>query len=81
MLKSMLMATALVSLAACGQGEKAGEKMDSAVENATQGHRNLGDGPLERAGETADHATGSERHGDAADAVHDATDNNNHTHP
>ena len=70
-----------LSLAACGQGsaEKAGENMDSAIEEATQGHENLGDGPLEQAGEGVDNATGTERTGDAADAVHDATDGDTHT--
>ena len=65
----------------CGNAEKAGEHADSAVENATQGHENLGDGPLERAGEAADRATRTERQGDAADAVSDATDGNPHTKP
>lgn len=86
MLKSFataIAAAAMLSLAACGQGgaEKAGENLDSSVEQATQGHENLGDGPAEQAGEAIDNATGHERSGDAADAVHDATDNNPNTHP
>ena len=81
MLRTLAMVAAVAALAACGQGEKAGEKMDSAVENATQGHENLSDGPAERAGEAADRATGTERQGDAADAVNDATDGHRDTRP
>ncbi len=76
-------AAAMLSLAACGSGsaEKAGENADSAIEEATQGHENLGDGPLEQAGESIDNAAGTERQGDAADAVNDATDGNSTTNP
>ena len=76
-------AAAMLSLAACGQGsaEKAGENADSAIEEATQGHENRGDGPLEQAGESVDQATGAERSGDAGDAVNDATDGNSNTRP
>ncbi|MFZ2029609.1 MAG: hypothetical protein WAU68_04815 [Vitreimonas sp.] len=86
MLKSFGIAAAAAGalcLVACGPGgaEKAGERADSAVENATQGHENMGDGPLEQAGESVDHATGTQRQGDAADAVHDATDGNPNTRP
>ncbi len=85
MLKSFAAAAvfaAALSLAACGQGsaEKTGENLDSAMENATQGHENLGDGPLEKAGENVDRATGSENH-DPADALGDATDGDSNTHP
>jgi hypothetical protein len=86
MLKSIGIAAAAAGalcLAACGQGgaEKAGERADSAIENATQGHHNLGDGPLEQAGGAVDHATGTQRQGDAADAINDATDGNPNTRP
>ncbi|MES1200421.1 MAG: hypothetical protein ABUS57_03120 [Pseudomonadota bacterium] len=75
-------ATMTLGLGACGQSaEKSGEKMDNAVENATQGHRNTSDGPLEQAGENVDRATGKQREGDAADAVNDATDGNPNTKP
>lgn len=75
-------AAALFTVAACGQSaEKTGENLDSSVENATQGHENLNDGPMEQTGEAIDHATGAERSGDAADAVNDATDGNSNTHP
>ena len=61
MLKTLVAAVACIgalSLAACeGSAEKAGENMDSAIEEATQGHENLGDGPLEQAGESIDEAT------------------------
>ena len=85
MLRPLLIATAaagLLGLAACGQGsaEKAGENVDSAVENATQGHENLGDGPAEQVGQAVDNATGHQDH-DAADALNDATDGNPNTKP
>ncbi|MEQ1817759.1 MAG: hypothetical protein ABL871_04045 [Terricaulis sp.] len=76
-------AAAMLSLAACSQGsaEKAGENADSAIEEATQGHENLGDGALEQAGEGIDQATGNTNNNDAADAVNDATDGNPNTRP
>jgi hypothetical protein len=72
-----------LGLAACGDGgsaEQAGENMDSAIEESTQGEENLGDGALERAGESLDEATGAQNN-DAADAINDATDGNNNTNP
>lgn len=86
MLRSFLVATAfagLVGLAGCGQqsAESAGEKMDNAVENTTQGHENPGDGAMEQTGQAVDNATGTQRSDDAADAVHDATDGNPSTKP
>ncbi len=75
-------AAAMLSLAACGgSAEKAGENADSAIEEATQGHENLGDGALEQAGEGIDEATGNQQNNDAADAVNDATDGNSNTNP
>ena len=81
-LAAAVAAAAMLSLAACGQGsaEKAGENADSAIEEATQGHENLGDGPLEQAGESIDQATGAQNN-DAADAIGDATDGNANTNP
>ncbi len=64
-------------LGACGQGasEKAGQDADSAYENATQGHENLSDGPMENAGEAVDDAAqGMAQEGErAADAIEDAS--------
>jgi outer membrane protein assembly factor BamD (BamD/ComL family) len=75
-------AAAMLSLAACdGSAEKAGENADSAIEEANQGHENLGDGPLEQAGESIDEATGNRQNNDAADAINDATDGNPNTNP
>ena len=75
-------AAAMLGLAACGgSAEKAGENMDSAIEEATQGEENLGDGALEQTGEAIDNATGAERQGDAADAINDATDGDANTTP
>jgi hypothetical protein len=85
MLKMIVTAAAtaaMLSLAACGDSaEKAGENADSAIEEATQGHENLGDGPLEQAGEGIDEATGNQQNGDAADALNDATDGDASTNP
>ncbi|MGE0740097.1 MAG: hypothetical protein AB7O98_02050 [Hyphomonadaceae bacterium] len=77
-------AVAALGLAACGDGgsaEKSGENLDSAIEEATQGQENLGDGPLERAGEEIDEATGNAQNQDGADALNDATDGNPNTNP
>lgn len=75
-------AAAMLGLAACGDSaEKAGENMDSAIEEATQGEENLGDGPLEQAGEGLDEATGNERQGNVGDALNDATDGDASTNP
>lgn len=67
-------------LAACGPGnsaEKQGEKMDSAIEEATTGEVDHSDGILEDAGEAIDEVTGNENTDpvDAVgDAIEDATD-------
>jgi hypothetical protein len=75
-------AAAMLSFAGCDQSaEKTGENLDSSIEEATQGHENLGDGPLEQAGEAVDDATGKQRDNDPADAVNDATDGNPNTNP
>jgi hypothetical protein len=85
MLKMIATAAILASamgLAACdGSAEKSGENMDSAIEEATQGEENLGDGPLEQAGESIDEAAGSQQNNDAADALNDATDGDASTNP
>lgn len=74
--------TAALGLAACdGSAEKSGENLDSAIEEATQGEENLGDGPLEQAGESIDEATNNQQNNDVADALNDATDNNSGTNP
>jgi hypothetical protein len=73
---------AILGLAACGDSaEEAGENLDSSIEEATQGAENMGDGPLERAGEGIDEASGQARSDDAADALNDATDDNSSTNP
>jgi len=68
----------LSGMSACS--EKAGEKADSAIENATQGHKNLGDGPLEKVGEQVDKVTGK-KDKDPVDAIHDAVDGDKSTKP
>lgn len=76
-------AAAMLSLAACGENnaEQSGENLDSAIEEATQGSENLGDGPLEQAGESIDEATGNEQNNDLSDALNDATDGDASTNP
>jgi hypothetical protein len=70
MLKSIFAAAAvasLVSLAACNDpnsAEEQGEAADTAMEQATTGETDMGDGPMENAGEVADEAAD-----DAADAM------------
>jgi hypothetical protein len=85
MLKPILIAAAVAAamgLAACdGSAEKSGENLDSAVEEATQGDENLGDGPFERAGEQIDETTHNDQNQDGADALSDATDGNPNTNP
>jgi hypothetical protein len=86
MMKSTLITSAMLclfALAACspeGSAEKAGEDMDSAIEEAAQGQINRGDGVLENAGEAIDSATGRQNT-DPVDAVNDATDGNANTRP
>ncbi|MGQ0533961.1 MAG: hypothetical protein ACT4OF_14910 [Caulobacteraceae bacterium] len=74
-------AAAVLSLTACGSAEKTGENLDSAIEEATQGEENLGDGPLEQAGESVDEATSNQQNDDPADALNDASDNDASTNP
>jgi len=75
-------AAALLGLAACGDSaEKAGENLDSSIEEATQGEENLQDGALEQAGEAVDDAANTERSDDGADALNDATDGDPDTNP
>lgn len=84
--KSLLTVAFVLGLAvlpACspkGSSEKAGEKMDSAIEESTQGEINRGDGPLEKTGEAIDKAT-DRKNDDPVDAVQDATDDDPKTKP
>jgi hypothetical protein len=84
MIRPIILVVAMAALgAACspqGSAEKAGENIDSAIEETTQGSKNLGDGPLESAGESIDKATGSERN-DLPDAAADAVDGKSSTKP
>jgi len=83
LIRPIAFAVALVALAACspkGSAEKTGENIDSAIEEGTQGSKNLSDGPVERAGESIDKATGKERT-DLPDAAADAVDGNAKTKP
>lgn len=84
MFRPILIVAAVAALgAACspqGSAEKAGENLDSAIEETTQGSKNLGDGPIEGAGESIDKATGNERT-DLPDAASDAVDGKASTKP
>ena len=73
------MAAGCLGLMACS--EQSGENADSAIEQATQGHENAGDGPLEQAGESADEARGVHSNTDVGDAINDATDGKESTRP
>lgn len=78
-----LSTAALFALGACGDNqsaEKAGERMDSRIEETFTGETNQGDGALERAGEAIDNATDHENT-DPVDAVSDATDGDSATQP
>ena len=71
-----LVLAGMLALTACGQetsAEKQGEKMDSAIEEATGQEIDRGDGALENAGEAIDDMTGQEND-DPVDAVHDAAE-------
>lgn len=68
MKRTIIAVTAILSgaaLAACtpGDAEKAGERADSAYEEATEGQKDLADGPLENAGESVDRAAAEAREG------------------
>ena len=85
MLKTLLCVgavAAFVGVGACSEGssEKVGEKIDSALEKATKGEKDLKDGPFEKAGEQIDKVTGA-KDKDAADSLSDATDNDKSTKP
>ncbi len=74
-------AIAALALAACGPqqntAEEQGEALDTAAEQAATGTTNLGDGPMEQAGEAADAAAEA----GAAAATEAATDGNPATTP
>jgi hypothetical protein len=85
MLKILMCAGAfagLAALGACDQGssEKAGEKVDAAIDKAVDGKENKGDGAFEKAGEAIDKTAGK-ANPDAADAVSDAVDGDKSTKP
>ena len=71
-----LMLAGILMLAACGDNtsaEKEGEKLDSAIEEATGGEIDRDDGAMENAGEVIDDITGQEND-DPVDAIHDAAE-------
>jgi hypothetical protein len=67
-------ASGVFLLASCSKdtsAEKEGEKLDSAIEEATTGEIDRGDGPMENIGEAIDNVTG-QQNDDPVDAIHDA---------
>ena len=81
-LTCVVAAAGFIGLAACedNSAEKAGEKIDSAIEKATGGKEDKGDGPFEKAGEAVDKATNTQNT-DPADSLSDATDGDKATKP
>lgn len=75
-------AAGFAGLAACTEdsAEQAGERIDSAIEEATQGEKKPGDGAFEKAGEAIDRATGTPN-SDPVDTVSDAADGEKSTQP
>ncbi len=79
MMKAMVIACAafsVVGLAAC---EKAGEDIDTAIDNI-DGKTDPKDGGFEKAGEAVDNTLGIERKNDA-DSIADAIDGDSSTKP
>lgn len=80
MLKSVMMAAAVLGLAGLGGCERAGEKIDNAVDDIKGGERDMSDGAMEKAGEAVDNTLGIERKDDA-DSLADAVDGDGTTKP
>lgn len=79
MMKSAMMAAAVLGLAGLGACEKAGEDIDNAIDDV-RGERDLGDGAMEKTGEAIDNTIGVERKNDA-DSLGDAVDGDAATKP
>ncbi len=79
MMKSAVLAVAVLGLAGVGACEKAGERVDNAIDDV-RGERDPGDGAMEKAGEAIDNTIGVERKNDA-DSLADAVDGDSATKP
>lgn len=80
MMKSAMLAVAVLSLAGLGACEKAGEGIDNAIDDVKGDGRDPSDGAMEKAGEAIDNTVGIERKDDA-DAIADAVDGDKSTKP
>lgn len=80
MLKTFVAACVLLGAAGLVACEKAGEDIDSALEKADGGPKDLKDGPFEKAGEAVDNTIGVKRENDA-DSLADAVDGEKSTKP
>jgi hypothetical protein len=80
MMKSAMLAVAVLGLAGLGACEKAGESIDNAVDDVKGDGRDPSDGAMEKAGEAIDNTIGVERKDDA-DSIADAIDGDKSTKP
>jgi vacuolar-type H+-ATPase subunit H len=78
MMKTFACVCAFAGLAVLGACEKAGESIDSAIETAVDGKKDMKDGAFEKAGEAVDKTLGAERKNDA-DSLADAVDGDKST--
>lgn len=80
MMKSMVIACAVLGLGGLAACEKAGEDIDTAIEKVGDGKADPKDGAFEKAGEAIDNTIGVERKNDA-DSIADAVDGDKSTKP
>ncbi len=81
MLKTIVIACcALVGASGLAACEKAGEDIDSALEKADGGPKDMRDGTFEKAGEAIDNTIGVKRENDA-DSLSDAVDGDKSSKP
>ena len=80
MMKSMVIACAVLGVAGLAACEKAGEDIDTAIEKVGDGKADPGDGAFEKAGEAIDNTVGVERKNDA-DSIADAVDGDKDSTP
>jgi len=80
MMKTLVIACAVLGATGLAACEKAGEDMDSALEKIGDGKEDPRDGALEKAGEAVDNTLGIDRKNDA-DSIADAVDGDKDTKP
>jgi hypothetical protein len=80
MMKTLVIACAVLGATGLAACEKAGEDMDSALEKIGDGKTDPKDGALEKAGEAIDNTLGTDRKNDA-DSLADAVDGDKSTKP